>query len=116
MIDRVFANKMGADSMSVEKIKERKKIELDKLEKKLEQIEQTIVITSTVALQEKLEKDWSQVNSEINLIESQLSSDSKSVNSPEVLLSKTKSLFENPIAVRKLGSPTMRKLLLIIRF
>lgn len=116
LIDKLFAITLEESSHSVEELKRKKKKEIDSLQRRLSQIEQALITTSTVALQKKLEEDRSQLNSEIDVLQAELKDKVDIKKRSKELLSKTKALFEDPMAIWQLWNQTMRKLLLIVRF
>ena len=102
LIDKLFAITLEESSHSVEELKRKKKKEIDSLQRRLSQIEQALITTSTVALQKKLEEDRSQLNSEIDVLQAELKDKVDIKKRSKELLSKTKALFEDPMAIWQL--------------
>lgn len=83
---------------------------------KLEQIEQSLIRTSIPKLHEKLEKEWVQLDHERSELEKNIGKQSDDGARAKNLLNKSIKLFQNPSELWKVGSPTMRQLLVKVRF
>jgi len=86
------------------------------LKKKQEQIEQTMLRTTNPKLSQKLEKERSSLDGEIEKINDSTLLESESKERMQTLLTQTQSLFENPVSLWEKGSSNMRQLLIRVRF
>lgn len=72
--------------------------------------------TTNPKLSQKLEKERSSLDGEIEKINDSTLLESESKERMQTLLTQTQSLFENPVSLWEKGSSNMRQLLIRVRF
>ena len=102
------------ESSEARKSEAKKKIK--SLQRKMTAIQESIVSTSNLKLQNKLEEERATIDAQIDVLKDEMNEDLESQERKLSLYKKAKMLYENPVHLRKRGDPIMRKLLLAVRF
>jgi len=89
---------------------------LNDIKLKQKKIEEALIRTSHPILSEKMEKEWSDLEAEKGKLNTSMESIIDEQELKKELVLKTQNLFKNPLEIRKSGNPTIRALLLKVRF
>ena len=116
VIEIIFKQNREQSKKNQWQAKANKKKQVESLKKKQEQIEQTMLRTTNPKLSQKLEKERSSLDGEIEKINDSTLLESESKERMQTLLTQTQSLFENPVSLWEKGSSNMRQLLIRVRF
>lgn len=116
LIKEIFTQERSNAVKRKKNLGEDKKQSLLRLHTRQRKLEETMLRTSHTKLYEKLEKEWSEIESEKDRITKLLVVQKDYDKTKKELLDQTQLLFKNPLALRKKWSSTIRWLLIKVRF
>lgn len=116
LFEAIFINNWRQKQELEKQQRKTKFARIEQIEARMNEIEQTISTLKISKLKEKIEEERANLDSEKEVIESDLTNKDYNDNLLLELVGKIKTMFINPLGFRELGNHDMRRMLIDVRF